>query len=113
MIIEDYKGELPQTMEELLKLPGVGRKTANVVLGHCFDTPGIVVDTHVTRLSNRMGFVETKDAVKIEFALMKIIDIDIWVTFTHYFINHGRKVCIRKPKCDKCVVATECKKVGV
>ncbi len=113
MIIENYKGELPQTMEELLKLPGVGRKTANVVLGHCFDTPGIVVDTHVTRLSNRMGFVETKDAVKIEFALMKIIEKDIWVTFTHYFINHGRKICVRNPKCEKCVVAEECKKVGV
>lgn len=113
MIIEDFDGGMPETMENLLKLPGVGRKTANVVLGHCFDTPGIVVDTHVTRLSNRMGFVETKDAVKIEFALMKLIEKDIWVTFTHYFINHGRKICTRKPKCDKCVVAEECKKVGV
>ncbi len=113
MIINEYGGNVPNTMENLLKLPGVGRKTANVLLGHCFDTPGIVVDTHVIRLSNRMGFVATKDAVKIEFELMKFIDKNLWVTFTHYFINHGRKVCVRKAKCDKCVVSEECKKIGI
>ncbi len=112
-IINEYGGNVPNTMENLLKLPGVGRKTANVLLGHCFDTPGIVVDTHVIRLSNRMGFVATKDAVKIEFELMKFIDKNLWVTFTHYFINHGRKVCVRKAKCDKCVVSEECKKIGI
>lgn len=112
IIIERFNGELPQTMDELLSLPGVGRKTANVVLGHCFDTPGIVVDTHVIRLSNRMGFVATTDAVEIEYALMKIIDKKVWVTFTHYFINHGRNTCKgRKPNCSACVVNELCPKI--
>lgn len=108
-IINDYNGNVPSTMEELLTLPGVGRKTANVVLGHCFDTPGIVVDTHVTRIANKLGFVETNDAVKIEFALMKLIPMEIWVTFTHYFINHGRNTCIaRRPKCNECIINDIC-----
>ncbi len=108
-IIIDYCGKVPSTMEELLTLPGVGRKTANVVLGHCFDTPGIVVDTHVTRIANKLGFVETNDAVKIEFALMKLIPKEIWVTFTHYFINHGRNTCIaRRPKCNECIINDIC-----
>jgi endonuclease-3 len=113
MILNKFDGKVPDNMENLLKLPGVGRKTANVLLGHCFDTPGIVVDTHVIRLSNRMGFVNTKDAVKIEFELMKLIEKELWVIFTHYFINHGRKICVRSPKCNKCSIATECKKVGI
>ena len=106
---EQYEGQVPETMEELLNLDGVGRKTANVVLGHCFDTPGIVVDTHVSRLSNRLGFVNTKNAVKIEFELMELIPKDDWVMFTHYMIQHGRKTCdARKPKCGECVIAEYC-----
>lgn len=108
-IVEEFSGEVPNNMDDLLKLPGVGRKTANVILGHCFDTPGIVVDTHVTRISNKLGFTDTKNAVKIEFKLMKIIPEDIWVTFTHYFINHGRNTCVaRRPKCGECKIEHLC-----
>jgi endonuclease-3 len=110
IISEEYGGEVPSTMEELLKLPGVGRKTANVLLGHVFSTPGIVVDTHVLRISKRLGFTDTNNAQKVEFALMELIPKDQWVIFTHYFINHGRKVCIaRKPKCQDCLVVDLCK----
>jgi len=109
IISEEYNGEVPSTMDELLKLPGVGRKTANVLLGHIFDTPGIVVDTHVLRISKRLGFTNTENAEKVEFALMKLIPEDLWVIFTHYFINHGRKVCMgRRPKCYNCSVEKYC-----
>ncbi|MBX3044506.1 MAG: endonuclease III [Candidatus Kapabacteria bacterium] len=108
-IISDFDGNVPDKMDDLLTLPGVGRKTANVVLGHCFNTPGIVVDTHVTRISNLLGFTDTNDAVKIEYKLMKILPKEVWVTFTHYFINHGRNTCIaRRPKCSECVVSDLC-----
>jgi len=108
-IINNFAGEVPQEMDKLLTLPGVGRKTANVVLGHCFNTPGIVVDTHVTRISNKLQFTETTDAVKIEYKLMKIIPKEMWVKFTHYFINHGRKTCIaRRPQCTSCKIAHLC-----
>lgn len=108
-LVEQFNSEVPGTMEELLQLDGVGRKTANVVLGHCFGINGIVVDTHVTRLSNRLGFVNTTDAVKIEFELMELIPEDDWVMFTHYIIQHGRKTCdARKPLCNKCVVNHLC-----
>lgn len=109
VILEQFNGEVPGTMEELIKLPGVGRKTANVVLGHIFNIPAIVVDTHVIRLSNRFGWVNTQNAEKIEEELMKLIPEDKWVIFTHYIINHGRKVCTaRNPKCNECVVAHLC-----
>jgi endonuclease-3 len=109
MIIDDFGGKVPQTMEDLLKLPGVGRKTANVILGHCFDTPGIVVDTHVIRISNKLAFVSSTDAVKIENELMKLIPKELWVIFTHYFINHGRNICIaRRPKCSICEISHLC-----
>lgn len=107
-LVDYYKSEVPQTMEDLTSLAGVGRKTANVILGHCFDIPGVVVDTHVTRISNRLGFVDTTDAVKIEFALMKIIPKEIWVTFTHYYINLGREICVRNPKCSICKISHLC-----
>lgn len=110
MIIKKYNGEVPSTMEELLSLPGVGRKTANVLLGHIFNVPAIVVDTHVLRITNRLGFVETDNAEKVEFKLMELIPENEWVIFTHYFINHGRKVCVaRKPKCNKCKIYDYCK----
>ena len=108
-IIEDHNGKVPGSMDELIKLPGVGRKTANVVLGHCFDIPGIVVDTHVKRIANRLKLTTNKDPVKIEYDLMKIIPEDQWVKFTHYYINHGRKTCkARKPLCNECAVADVC-----
>ncbi len=114
MINDEFGGVVPGNMLDLLRLPGVGRKTANVLLGHCFNTPGIVVDTHVIRISNRLDFVDTKDAVKIEFALMKLIPEEQWVTFTHFLINHGRKICTaRKPKCIECQVHELCPRVGV
>lgn len=109
VLISKFNSEIPQEMDSLLLLPGVGRKTANVVLGHCFGIPGIVVDTHVTRISNKLGFVDTVDAVKIEYKLMKIIPKEKWVTFTHYFINHGRNTCIaRRPKCSYCILFDIC-----
>ena len=109
MILEDFDGEVPNTMENLIKLPGVGRKTANVILGHIFNVPAIVVDTHVIRLSNRLGWVNTKNAEKIEKELMNLIPRDKWVIFTHYIINHGRKVCTaRNPKCDSCAINHLC-----
>jgi endonuclease III len=102
-------GKVPSTMDELLKLPGVGRKTANVVLGHCFNISGIVVDTHVKRITNLLELVESQDAEKIEFELMKIINKAQWVVFTHYMINLGREFCIaRRPKCLTCPIAKYC-----
>ncbi|MCX8054435.1 MAG: endonuclease III [Ignavibacteria bacterium] len=110
MILKQYNGEVPSQLEELIKLPGVGRKTANVVLGHCYNVPAIVVDTHVIKISNRLGFVSTKNAEVIERKLMELIPKEKWVIFTHYFISHGRKVCTaRNPKCNECVISQYCK----
>lgn len=109
VLLEQFNGEVPGVLDELIKLPGVGRKTANVVLGHIFNIPAIVVDTHVIRLSNRFRWVNTQNAEKIEQELMKLIPKDKWIIFTHYLINHGRKVCTaRNPKCNKCVIAHLC-----
>ncbi len=110
MLLGQYNGEVPTQLEELIKLPGVGRKTANVVLGHCYNVPAIVVDTHVIKLSNRLGFVSTKNAEFIERKLTELIPKKKWVIFTHYFISHGRKVCTaRNPKCNECVISQYCK----
>jgi len=110
MILKQYNGEVPSQLKELIKLPGVGRKTANVVLGHCYNVPAIVVDTHVIKISNRLGFVSTKNAEIIERKLMELIPMEKWVIFTHYFISHGRKVCTaRNPKCNECVISQYCK----
>ncbi len=108
-IIAKHKGEVPNNIDDLVELPGVGRKTANVVLGHAFDTPGVVVDTHVKRISNKLGMVSSDDAVKIEKELEKLIPIELWVIFTHYFISLGREICIaRRPKCSKCLINHLC-----
>lgn len=109
LIIEKFNGVVPDSMDSLLQLPGVGRKTANVILSHSFSKPGIVVDTHVIRITNRLGLVETKNPIKIEFKLMEIVPKDKWVLFTHLLISHGRKYCIsRKPKCDICPIKSYC-----
>lgn len=109
MIVKDYGGEVPNTLEELLKLPGVGRKTANLVLGDIFGVPGIVVDTHAKRLSKRIGFTKNDDPEKIEYDLMKIIPRENWSKFCHQLVYHGRAVCkARKPKCDECLIRPYC-----
>jgi len=109
MILREFDGKVPDNMDGLLKLPGVGRKTANVLLGNCFNVPGIVVDTHVIRISNRLGFTNTNDPTKIEFSLMKLVPKNQWVNFTHYLINFGREICkSRKPKCNICKIAQFC-----
>ena len=108
-IMIEHKGEVPRTMKELTKLPGVGRKTANVVLGNAFGVPGIVVDTHVTRLSNRLGFAKEKDAVKLEKKLEKVVPKKDWVGFSHWMIQHGRRLCkARKPLCKDCFLDHIC-----
>lgn len=109
ILVEEFGGEVPGTMEELLRLPGVGRKTANVVLGHCFNTPGVVVDTHVKRISNLLGLVASEDPENIEEQLMKVIAKEKWVRFSHLLAEHGRAVCIaRRPKCEICPVGGLC-----
>ncbi|SRR5581483_78583 len=109
-IMEKHGGEVPRTMEELTALPGVGRKTANVVLSNAFRTPvGIVVDTHVARVSGRLGLTNNSDAEKIEDDLMKLIPQKEWTAFSHRLINHGRQICVaRKPKCGECVLNDVC-----
>ena len=96
-------------MEDLVQLPGVGRKTANVVLGTGFKIPGIVVDTHVTRLSNLLKFTKSQNAVIIERELEKMIHKENWIVFTHLIIDHGRKVCVaNRPKCSECIISDFC-----
>jgi len=113
-IVDKHGGQVPGTMEELVQLPGVGRKTANVVLGNAFDVPGITVDTHVQRLSRRLGLTRETDPVKIEQDLMKIVPQTEWTNFSHAMIFHGRQVCYaRKPKCSECGIARYCPKIGV
>jgi endonuclease-3 len=110
MLIEVYGGEVPHTMDELLELPGVARKTANVVLGNAFDIKaGVVVDTHVTRLSHRLNLSQEKTAEKIEQDLIPIVPKRDWVIFPHLIIYHGRKICkARNPLCAECVIEKEC-----
>lgn len=113
-LVERFGGEVPRTLEELASLPGVGRKTANVVLGDAFDTPGITVDTHVGRLSRRLGWTCHTDPVKVERELMTLIPHAAWTAVSHQLILHGRQVChARKPKCEVCPLADLCPKVGV
>jgi len=109
-IVARHGGEVPRTMEELTALPGVGRKTANVILGNAFGIPGIVVDTHVKRIAARLGLTAAADPVKIEFELMALIPRERWVRFSHQFIAHGRAVCrAPRPLCAACFLdATLC-----
>ena len=113
-ILRDHGGEVPRTMDELLALPGVGRKTANVVLGDGFGVPGVTVDTHVGRLSRRLGLTRHTDAVKAEFDLMRLVPQPEWTHFSHRMILHGRAVCVaRSPRCPGCPVEAICPKRGV
>ena len=108
-VIDRHGGELPDNLEDMVKLPGVGRKTANVVLGNVYNIPSVVVDTHVTRITNLLKFVKTRDAVKIEQKLMKIINLNDWTLFAHLLIDHGRAVCIaNRPRCEACIIAALC-----
>ena len=108
-LADRHQGRVPADLEELVRLPGVGRKTANVVLGTAFSVPGIVVDTHVSRIAGRLGLTEKKDPVKIEFDLMEQIPEASWVKFSHQLIAHGRKTCTaRKPKCPTCPLLKLC-----
>ena len=113
-LMDLHGGEVPRTMEELVPLPGVGRKTANVILGNCFGVPGIPVDTHVGRLSQRMGLSVYSDPVKIERDLMDLVPRKEWTMFGHRMIFHGRQVCYaRKPLCDSCALAKLCPRHGL
>ena len=114
MLVEQYDGHVPEDYDELVKLPGVGRKTANVVLAVGFGQQRIAVDTHVFRLANRIGFTAEKDVLKTELALMKAIPRENWTGLHHALIWHGRQVCTaRGPKCHECGIADICKKNGV
>ena len=109
MLLSEYGGEVPSDIEKLIKLPGVGRKTANVVRGNIYGIPSVVVDTHVRRISNMLGFVNSKDPVKIEFELMKILPEKNWISYNTQVIAHGRKICISgRPKCEICFLADLC-----
>lgn len=108
-ILKDYNGKVPNTMEELLKLPGVGRKTADVVLSNAFGIPAIAVDTHVFRVSNRLGIAKGKTPEQVEKELMKNIPKSMWSASHHYLIWHGRLICkSRKPKCEECPLSPYC-----
>jgi endonuclease-3 len=109
MLVSDFGGKVPATMEELLKLPGVGRKTANLVLGDVHGKPAVVVDTHCIRLSNRIGLVATEDPYKIELALRELLPPEKSSDFCHRLVLHGRAVCpARNPKCAICSIRTHC-----
>jgi len=113
-ICSKFGGKVPDTMEDLLTLAGVGRKTANLILGDVYNMPSLVIDTHAIRLTNRIGLVNVKDPVKIEFALRKIVPSDYQTDFCHQLVWHGRKVCkAAKPACSECPIAHVCKKKGL
>ena len=114
VLVEEHGGEVPRTMSELVALPGVGRKTANVVLGNAFGTnEGIVVDTHVRRVSSRLGLTESQDPVKIEQDLMEVVPEEDWTVFSHLLILHGRRTCkSRKPDCPNCTLNDICPSAG-
>ena len=113
-ILREFGGKVPDNMDDLLSLPGVGRKTANLILGDVYGIPGLVVDTHAIRLTNRIGLVTQKDPVKIEFALKKIVPPEYQTRFCHQLVYHGRAVCnAAKPQCTVCPIGELCKKKNV
>ncbi len=114
ILLDKYNGKVPDKLEELLSLPGVGRKTANLVLNEGFGKLGICVDTHVHRISNRLGLVKTKNPTETEFALMKILPQKYWIIFNTLLVTLGQNICTPiSPKCSICPINKYCKKVGV
>ena len=112
MLLEEYGGVVPDTMEELTRLPGVGRKTANIILGDVYEKPSVVVDTHCIRLSNRMGLTKQKDPYKIEMELKKIVPEDYQTRFCHTLVFHGRRYCkAQNPNCEECPINHLCPKL--
>ena len=110
MICEEYGGKVPDTVEELTRLPGVGRKTANVILGNVYKKPSVVVDTHVKRISKRLGLTEETDPEKVEYDLMKELPEDHWILWNMQIITFGRQICFaRNPKCEECFVTKYCR----
>ena len=108
-LVARFRGEVPKNLDELVTLPGVGRKTANVILGNAFGIPGITVDTHVHRVSQRIGLTKNDDPVKIEFDLMEIVPKKEWTHFSNLLVWHGRKTCMaRKPLCEQCSIKKWC-----
>jgi endonuclease-3 len=111
-LIEKFNGKMPRTMDELVSLPGVGRKTANVILGNVYKVPGIVVDTHMLRIARRLGFTVQTDAEKVERDVMAILPESEWINFSHFIPWHGRRCCTaRAPQCETCPVAPDCPKL--
>ena len=109
-LLKEYQGEVPNDLEALTNLAGVGRKTANVIRGNIFHEPSIVVDTHVKRISKKLGFTKEEDPVKIEFDLMKVLPKEHWILYNIQIITHGRSICTaRNPKCNECFLAHLCK----
>lgn len=112
-VVDEFDGEVPGNLEDLVKLAGVGRKTANVVLGNAFGIPGITVDTHFLRLSRRFGWTDSTDAVKVEFDVAELFEPKDWTMLSHHVVFHGRRVChARKPACGACPVAQWCPSYG-
>jgi len=109
IIVEEYDGVVPNSLNELVALPGVGRKTANCVLGEIYNVPSMVIDTHMIRIMGLLNFTKTKDAKQIELEMMEIFEKKYWVNLTHLVIDHGRVVCIaRRPNCGDCVLLDLC-----
>ena len=109
IIVEEHKCVVPSSLDELVALPGVGRKTANCVLGEIYNVPSMVIDTHMVRIMNLLGFTRNKDPKKIELEIMKLFEEKIWVKLTHMIIDHGRAICIaRRPQCGACVLSKLC-----
>jgi endonuclease-3 len=108
-LVRQFDGQVPASLEELVKLPGIGRKTANVILGNAYGIPGLVVDTHMGRVAQRLGLTREKDPVKIEFDLMPLVPQERWVKFSHQMIWHGRQTCTaKKPDCPHCPLLPYC-----
>jgi endonuclease-3 len=113
-VVERHGGKIPRTLEDLIALPGVGRKTANVILGNIFDVPGIVVDTHVGRIARRLGLTRSEDPEQVEQDLMAVVPKAEWTRLSHALIFHGRRICgARKPRCDQCPVEKDCPRLRV
>ena len=109
-ICSRFGGEVPRSLEDLTSLPGVGRKTANVIRGNIFDDPSVVVDTHVKRISGRLGFTKETDPVKVEMDLMKVLPKDHWILYNIQIITFGRQICFaRNPKCEECFLTAYCR----